>query len=81
MGMKTMLVKGRWSLHAHLPPHTAPQRGSEMFRRVHLNWALVTFWVVKPLSNLPLDLENKGFSGVHLSGGSGAFWTRRVCYD
>jgi metal-responsive CopG/Arc/MetJ family transcriptional regulator len=77
MGMKTMLVKGRWSLCAHLPTNTAPQRGSGTFRRVHLNRALVTSWVVSTLSILPLYPINKDFSGVHPSGGSGDFQTRR----
>jgi len=42
-------------------------------RRVHLNRALVTSWVVNTFSILPLILENKDFSGVHPSGGSGNF--------
>ena len=42
MGSKTMQVKGRWSLRAHLPKTSPPLCGAWTFKRVHLNGTLVT---------------------------------------
>ncbi|OLN30666.1 hypothetical protein DSOL_3008 [Desulfosporosinus metallidurans] len=42
---------------------------------------MVTFQVVGIFLKIDVSKVNKGFSGVHPTGGSGEFQTRRTHYD